>query len=164
LNLIIERFPALLIGIKNCKQTLVANSLLSKIKIDEQKMKQTSTIILLALLTACALNSSNDLKGTWLMHKVMLNGQDVTTEHDPYDERFIILGKDSTFESGGRPFGKNTGKFVFNPGDQTLFLDSDAGPDDDSQWKVTIRGDTMHWIGYGSEWAVNFELIHTRKK
>ena len=127
-------------------------------------MKTLSTLIIILLLSGCSIRSGNDITGTWLMHKVMLNGQEVTADHDPHNERFIIMRADSTFETGGRPFGKNTGRYVFNPEDHMLFLDSDAGPDDDSQWKVTIEGDTMHWQGYGSEWAVNFELIHTRKK
>jgi hypothetical protein len=34
-----------------------------------------------------------------------------------------------------------------------LFLDSDAGPEDDSQWTINIAGGTMFWQGVGSEWA-----------
>jgi len=98
------------------------------------------------------------------MYQVLQSGQDVTAEHNPNNERYLILKKDSTFETGGRPFGANTGKYAFDREKKTLFLDSDAGPDDDSYWKVSVKGDTMHWQGYGSEWADHFELIHVRAK
>lgn len=127
-------------------------------------MKIIRTLLIAVLFTGCTVNNENDITGTWLMSKVVQDGQDVTSDHDPYDERYILIKEDSTFESGGRPYGKNTGKYAFNSEDSTLFLDSDAGEDDDSQWKVTIEGDTMHWQGYGSEWAEGFELIHVRKK
>ena len=43
-----------------------------------------------------------------------------------------------------------------------LFLYSDAGPEDDSQWKVTLEKDTMFWQGVGGEWANRFRIIHHR--
>ena len=109
-------------------------------------------------------NSTSDLSGKWLMHKVIQNGQDVTAEHNPHNERYIILKEDGSFESGGRPYGKNTGKYVFDSDKHTLFLDSDVGPNDDSQWYVNIKNDTMHWQGYGSEWAEDFQIIQIRSK
>ena len=127
-------------------------------------MKNLSTLLIIVLFVGCTSYTKDEITGKWLMHKVIQNGQDVTSEHDPYDERFVILKSDSSFESGGRPLGKNTGKYVFNSVGHTLFLDSDTGPEDDSQWKVTIQGDTMHWQGYGSEWAIRFELIHLKEK
>jgi len=127
-------------------------------------MKILSTILITVIITGCQSNTEKEFTGKWFMYKVIQDGADVTSEHDPFDERFLILREDSTFESGGRPFGRNTGKYLYNSGDKTLFLDSDVGPDDDSYWKVLIRGDTMHWQGYGSEWAEGFELIHIKKK
>lgn len=53
---------------------------------------------------------------------------------------------------------------MFSSVDLTLFLDSDAGPADDSQWKVSFKGDTMHWQGYGSDWALSFEILHLKEK
>lgn len=122
------------------------------------------TIFISLLLAGCASNPKEGIEGKWLMHQVIQDGKDVTSEHDPYDERFMILNSDSTFESGGRPYGKNTGHYMFSSVDLTLFLDSDAGPDDDSQWKVSFKGDTMHWQGYGSDWALSFEILHLKEK
>jgi hypothetical protein len=127
-------------------------------------LKILIALLILALYAGCTSNAEEDIAGKWLMYRVIQDQQDVTSEHDPYDERFIILGRDSTFESGGRPYGRNTGKYVFDLENNTLFLDSDAGPEDDSQWIISIEGDTLHWQGFGSEWANAFEMIHIREK
>jgi hypothetical protein len=127
-------------------------------------MKILSMLFITLLFLGCTSDNGDDITGKWLMHKVIQDGKDVSSEHDPHDERFLILRDDSSIESGGGPYGKNTGKYVFNSEDHTLFLDSDAGSDDDSQWKITIRGDIMHWQGNGSEWATGFELIHLRDR
>lgn len=125
---------------------------------------KTISLLFTLFLMGCISATENEITGKWFMHQVIQNGLDVTSEHNPQNERFIILKRDGTFESGGKHFDKNTGKYVFNSVDHTLFLDSDAGPEDDSQWKVTVQGDTMHWQGYGSEWASGFEIIHLKEK
>ncbi len=117
---------------------------------------------MILLISGCASNPVNEILGKWSMHKVIQDEKDVTEEHNPYDERFLIMREGSTFESSGRPFGRNTGSYVFDQNNHTLFLDSDAGTEDDSQWKITIEGDTMHWLGHGSEWAKGFEIIHIK--
>lgn len=127
-------------------------------------MKILSILFLSILFLGCTSNNKDKLIGKWIMYKVIQDEQDATLEHNPYNERFIIFKSNDSFESGGRPFGKNSGKYVFNSADQTLLLDSDVGPEDDSQWKVTFFSDTMHWQGYGSEWAKGFELIHIKYK
>lgn len=96
------------------------------------------------------------------MHQVIQNGEDVSEEHNPDKERFVLFKSDSTFVSDGKPFGRNTGKYLFNSEDNSLFLDSDVGPEDDSNWKVSFSGDTMKWQGVGTEWAENFILVHLR--
>jgi len=107
---------------------------------------------------------SKGIEGKWMMYKVFQNGEDVTKEHNPHHERYLIFKSDSSFESGGRPFGKNSGKYSLNKAGNKLFLDSDAGTEDDSYWNFTISYDTMYWQGYGSEWAENFQIIQIRKK
>lgn len=129
----------------------------------KNKMKLTG-FLLIALLFGCSLEKDDEINGMWLMYKVVQNGKDVTSEHDPYKERYVIINSDSTFKSGGRPFGENAGKYTYNSTDKTLFLDSDTGPEDDSYWKVNFKGDTMQWEGYGSEWAEDFVLIQIRAK
>ena len=122
------------------------------------------SLLVFAALAGCKPIPDNPLEGKWSMYQVIQDGKDVTGEHDPYHERYLILREDSTFESGGRPFGMNTGRYVYDPAEYTLFLDSDAGEEDDSRWKVEVRNDTMHWWGLGSEWAEGFELIQVKAK
>jgi hypothetical protein len=102
------------------------------------------------------------LEGKWMMWQVIQDGNDVSAEHNPHQERYIIFFEDGTFESGGRPYGLNTGRYEYSPEDGILYLISDAGPEDDSQWKVNLENDTMTWEGLGSEWANRFRIIHRR--
>lgn len=125
-------------------------------------MKILGILAILALLAGCKSANEDSILGTWTMHMVIQDGKDVSPEHNPYEERFFILRADSTFESGGRPYGKNTGRYLYDPEAGTLILDSDTGPDDDSQWMIEIRNDTMYWQGYGSEWAEEFRIIQIR--
>jgi hypothetical protein len=127
-------------------------------------MKWLSILLLVMVGTAWTPGPEAQITGTWLMHQVIQDGRDVSSVHNPHHERYIIFRADSTFESGGRPFDINKGSYTYNSADHTLFLDSDAGPEDDSHWKVSVKGDTMHWQGYGSEWALGFQLIHLRKR
>ena len=120
--------------------------------------------LMLIMLLACNSKSEYPICGTWLIHRVVQNGKDVTAEHNPQNERYLSLKTDSTFESGGRPFGLNTGKYTFDKNRAELFLDSDVGPEDDSYWKLSVQNDTMYWQGYGSEWANEFQIIYYRKK
>ncbi|MDX5429050.1 MAG: hypothetical protein LPK46_11315 [Bacteroidota bacterium] len=129
-------------------------------------MKPLILLFLFSVLLSCSstVNEKSSLSGKWTMYQVIQDGQDVTSDHDPFKERYLILKDDSTFESGGRPYGENSGKYAYSSVDHLLFLDSDAGPEDDSQWKVSLSGDTMHWQGVGSEWAKGFELIQIKEK
>lgn len=120
-------------------------------------------LTLLALITVLNLTQEEPkIEGKWLMHQVIQADKEVSLEHDPYDERFIELKEDGSFVSEGRPYGKNTGSYVLNKDEQTLFLDSDVGEEDDSHWKYSIKSDTLYWQGYGSEWADAFQIIYTR--
>ena len=126
-------------------------------------MGKISIALIILFTLACTTNSKDDISGKWMMHKVIQGEQDVTSEHNPENDRYLILDDKGTFESGGKPFGKNSGKYTFKPEENTLFLDSDAGQEDDSYWNVRISNDTMYWRGYGSEWARNFQIIQVRE-
>lgn len=123
-----------------------------------------SVIIILAVLTtliSCN-NSSNPIHGKWVMHQVIQDGKDVTLKHNPENDRYFIMHENGTFESGGQPYGENTGKYIFDTAAKTLFIDSDIGPDDDSNWKISFETGQMIWQGYGTEWAERFKIIHIR--
>ena len=116
--------------------------------------------------TASSSGTSSDraLVGRWDMERITDGRTDVTAEANPAGDRFITLHADGTFESGGQPYGRNTGRWVYSPTTRRLGLDSDLGPDDDSVWTVTLRGDTMQWDGEGSEYARRFRIVSRRAR
>ena len=103
-----------------------------------------------------------DLVARWEMERVFDNGQEVTSEHNPKGNRWIEFKSDGSFESGGDPYGNNTGTYSLNYELKSLYIDSDVGDDDDSQWIIEIEGDKMTWEGTGAEWAERFKLVHRR--
>ena len=114
------------------------------------------------LMMGCSPEKEKSIVGKWMMHQVVQNGQDVTSEHNPEADRYAIFNADSTFESGGRPYGKNTGTYSINKKGNRIYIFSDAGENDNSQWLFEVHGDTMIWDGFGSEWADGFRLVHVR--
>ena len=125
-----------------------------------------AALFLVLALTTCAEKDTlqSQLIGRWEMEKVLDNDQDVTDQHNPEGNRWIAFKSDGTFESGGDPYGSNTGTYSLNYESGNLFLDSDAGEDDDSQWIIEIKGDSMMWQGTGAEWAERFKLIHLKSR
>jgi hypothetical protein len=116
----------------------------------------------IALIPACGtIPIAERITGTWDLERVVRNGEDVTARHDPQDARYITFLEDGSFVSGGEPVGRNTGRWSLDAGTGELFLDSDAGEDDDSYWFVRVRDSSMTWTGargFGRE----FILEHRR--
>ena len=96
------------------------------------------------------------------MERVLDDGVDVSAEANPARDRYLVLHADGTFESGGQPYGRNDGLWVYRDGTRRLGLDSDLGPDNDSVWEVTLRGDVMEWRGVGSDYARRFRITSRR--
>lgn len=97
------------------------------------------------------------------MAQIVQDGtNDVSAEHNPENNRFILFNADQTFESGGDPYGKNTGTWRMDETSRELFLNSDAGAEDDSYWIVSIDGRTMNWQGARFEFNKRFLITHTR--
>lgn len=107
-------------------------------------------------------SSREALVGRWAMTGVYDRGADVTEEHNPAGDRYIVLDADGTFESGGQPYGRNTGRWIYDAERHMLGLDSDLGPEDDSRWIVIVRDDTMEWDGAGSPFARRFRITSRR--
>ncbi len=131
-----------------------------------KKVKHLIFALLLFTFACSATEQSSqvtDLAGHWMMQAVYQEGNDVTEEHNPERDRYITFREDGTFETGGSPWGKNTGKYIFNEADMRLFLDSDVGEEDDSNWIISFRNDTLHWQGVGTAWAEDFEILHVKK-
>ena len=106
---------------------------------------------------------NNDLLGIWIMGKVYQDSLDVTDEHNPALNRWIALDQEGTFESGGAPYGYNSGKWSFSSSSDELYLDSDAGEGDDSYWIVSTADTTMEWQGARSEFTSQFKILFKKK-
>lgn len=125
----------------------------------------TKILVLLVLSVFAFCNTSNaqikDLViGTWALDQVMEASDDVTSEHDPHDERWIRFDANGSFESDGRPFGVNTGKWRIDESMNVLYLDSDT-EGNDSEWAVFFKDDEMIWRGVGDARKATFQLFYT---
>ena len=125
----------------------------------------------LALLaTGCATLTSPSapdraaLVGRWDMDRIYDGDRDVSVVQNPERDRYIALRADGSFESGGSPYGRNTGRWTYDAGARRLGLDSDLGPDDDSVWTVSLRGDVMEWRGVGSDFARRIRIVARRTR
>ena len=72
----------------------------------------------------------------------------------------MIYKNGGYFESGRGDQKENTGRWSFKGFE--IFIDSNAGDDDDSYWQVIIKGDTMHWIGQRFDFNKRFEIFYDR--
>jgi hypothetical protein len=126
-------------------------------------------IITLSLaLMSCSEDTSlrGKIEGTWKMTKVLDRTEDVTPNHNPDNNRWIRFIKNEKiqngglFESGRGEQKENTGKWSLNGFE--IFIDSDAGDDDDSYWQVIVDGSEMHWIGQRFDFNKRFEIFYKR--
>lgn len=116
---------------------------------------------LVAGMSACQNQElqSDQLINKWEMGAILQNGQDVSEQHNPENNRWIELKADGTFVSDGDPYGQNTGKWTFDTHTQELYLDSDAGEGDDSYWIIKQTGDDLVLTGARSEFTRQFSMI-----
>ncbi len=126
----------------------------------------TPTLVMVILLlmigsSSCSAQKKSPLWGKWSMHQVWQHGENVTKQHNPQQDRWIEFSQNGTFRSNGTPYGPNSGGYHIES-DGTLFIDSDAGPDDDSRWNYSFKEGHMTWTGVGSEFAKGFVIIYQR--
>ena len=107
--------------------------------------------------------ASSDLQGMWIMGKVYQDTLDVTDEHNPALNRWIVFNDDGTFESGGAPYGYNSGSWSLDNSSSELYLDSDAGEGDDSYWIIEDADTMMQWQGARSDFTSQFKLYFKKK-
>ena len=113
---------------------------------------RTAALVALLLLPACVgvrVPEPADLSGRWRMVSAERDGQDLTAQANPDGDRTIALWPDGSFiATGGGTDGDNRGRWHYVPNTQRIVLDSDLGPDADSDWTVTMVGrDRMRWDG-----------------
>lgn len=129
--------------------------------------KIAKAVLLLTLI--CILSSCNQetpeqqqIHGTWVMKKVFEGEKDVSGVHNPYGDRWVMFNDNGTFESGGQPYGKNTGKFSFDEQNRLDIKSETLG--DDSSWHVEIKNDSMIWKGIGTQRQEAFRLVYLKEK
>jgi hypothetical protein len=106
-----------------------------------------TSLLLLAFWTK---QPQKQLIGKWKMVRVVESGQDISRALNPEGDRWIQFGEDLFFESDGTPYGRNTGTYTVDEEQMTLSLFSNAGEDDNSQWRISFRQDSLIWKGIGS--------------
>lgn len=128
-------------------------------------MKKIIPVLLVVVLFSCSSDKglSENILGRWYMSKVYELGKDVTVQHNPQNKRWINFNNNGTFESGGDPAGYNTGKWSVDLNNNILFLDSDAGEDDDSYWILKFEDDIMKWQGTKFEFNKRFKIEHEKR-
>ncbi|MEP7266345.1 MAG: glycoside hydrolase family 43 C-terminal domain-containing protein [Saprospiraceae bacterium] len=99
--------------------------------------------------------------GKWAMLKVYEYETDQSLKHNPNQNRWIQFNKDGTFLSDGDPFGKNTGRWKLDNKDSQLLIDSEVD-DDDSEWKINFKKDTLIWTGIGHPRKENTRIEYLR--
>lgn len=136
------------------------------------KQKIFVLLLLISIIFLCHCNFkesvNENILGTWKMIKVKELSKDVTERHNPDNDRWISFIEDRNidgggiFESGKGDLKENSGKWFYNEKENELYLDSDAGEDDDSYWSVTIEGSRMIWKGRRFEFNKRFEIEYSR--
>jgi lipocalin-like protein len=122
-------------------------------------------LFLFLLVVACTNSSSTrveeNLIGKWEIVQVFDAGKDVTTVHNPQQNRWIRFNNDGRFNSGGDPYGDNEGRYEIDNDKSMLFIYS-SDENDDSDWHLQIEDAEMTWTGIGSPWKEGFKLIFKR--
>lgn len=95
------------------------------------------------------------------MDKVYNDNVDVSTEHNPNNDRWIEFDEDGNYKTDGTPYGPNTGKWSFTD-EGLLYLDSDADEGDDSYWKVGFDDEGMTWKGAKFEFTKTFKITYKK--
>jgi len=85
--------------------------------------------------------------GKWKMVEIYDGKKDISKERNPKGDRVLEFKKDSIYHSSGRPFAPRSGYWHFNETKEILFMDSEAGPGDDSKWVVSFKNDTFLFHG-----------------
>lgn len=101
------------------------------------------TLILIAF-SACTPSTdkpADGIIGKWKIYKMNQGENDLGPVLNPNGDRWIQFNDKGTYESGGTPFGPNSGLFTLD--DTKLYLDSDAGEADDSFWLISFKDSNL---------------------
>jgi len=127
------------------------------------QLRILTLIVLTTSIFSCSTKQSPEkqLIGKWVMVEVYDGENDVTSKHNPENNRWIKFNRNGSFESGGDPHGYNDGNWELDTEKLILFLDSKM-EDDDSEWKISFEENKTIWRGIGTPRQEGFKLIHTK--
>ncbi|MEX0288214.1 MAG: hypothetical protein AB3N14_03815 [Flavobacteriaceae bacterium] len=98
-----------------------------------------TALILFLVGQSCADSSSDFFLGNWQIVAVVEDNKTLKLE-----ENWMHLKADGTFDSYDGAVNKSeTGLWVFNPKSKGLTIDGSSGSEDDSEWIVSLRNDTL---------------------
>jgi hypothetical protein len=129
-----------------------------------------TTVLIVIFSCSREISFSEKISSKWDMIKVVELSEDVTEIHNPNNNRWISFKADTdspaigSFKSGTGRKTENTGKWSFSEESNELYLDSDAGVEDDSYWEVSFNADSMFWNGRKFEFNKRFEIIHKKSQ
>lgn len=120
--------------------------------------------ILLSLILSCAppSNLKDKISGKWKMVGVLIFNDDASPVLNPMQNRWLSFGGDDSFTSGSGETQENAGSYKLSETEARLDLDSDAGPGDDSSWRLSFRNDTLVMRGIGTDRQENSEVLMVR--
>ncbi|GJM30804.1 MAG: hypothetical protein DHS20C17_34390 [Cyclobacteriaceae bacterium] len=95
-------------------------------------------------------NPSHWIIGKWKMVTVLEGNQDISPVLNPDSNRWFQFEIDGNFQSGEGDRRTNTGTYDIDNQNNTLHIDSDAGEDDDSNWRIQFREDLLYMRGIGT--------------
>jgi len=102
------------------------------------------SIIFLSFIVLSCSGEKNELLGKWDNDRVIIGGK--IQERPEFTKKWIEFFNNGTYVVGNYMHDKTqTGKWNYNTMNSSLSLDSDAGPYDDSSWKVNFRDNKMIW-------------------
>jgi len=124
-------------------------------------MKSFAIILFLIGIASINTQAQDEIIGKWKLEQVIVDGVDVSQEHNPFNERWIEFLKNGSFQSDGRPFGKNSGTWSEEKTENIIHLKSKV-EDDNSDWVYELDKDKIRWTGFGDRKKQNTVLMHTK--
>ena len=125
-------------------------------------MNTFATLLFVSLFLFSCSNPKHQILGKWKMDKVLEREANMSHIHNPHEDRWIRFYQNGSFESGGKPYGRNSGRYTLNTEKQIIYLDSDAGEDDDSKWQFSLSRQKMNWTGIGSERQRSTKILYSK--
>ena len=103
------------------------------------KLNYLTLLISFLVVHSCSDKSSDFFIGKWQIMAVVDHNKTLELE-----DNWMHLKADGTFESyDGAISKKETGIWIFHPKHKSLIIDGSSEKEDDSEWMLSVRNDTL---------------------